>query len=64
MGMKELEDVEYICTDCAKGLGGNWPQGHLATFHTEKCDVCEEEKPVSNVGDWNWPDGETRGMRD
>jgi len=54
----------YICSDCAKLLGGKWPDGHAATWHEGKCLICKRLKALANVGDWTWPDGKFRGMRD
>jgi len=62
---KELIDIfGYICKDCAKVLGGVWPKGHVATFHINECDCCGRKTSLASVGDWNWPDGMKRGMRD
>lgn len=58
------EGVGYICCDCVWRLGGLWPKGHVATWHEGECDVCHERKSLANIGDWDWPDGRTRGMRD
>lgn len=62
--MPSLDDCYYICAECAEKNGGKWPKGHAATMHTDKCDMCGEEKTLANVGDWNWPDHVIRGMRD
>jgi len=59
-----LDDIEYLCSECAEKLGGTWPDVHCATFHCAVCDVCKEQKSLANVGDWNWPDNKHRGMRD
>jgi hypothetical protein len=59
-----LDKVNYICSECAGKYGGVWPKNHLATFHIGKCDICKREKGLANVGDWNWPDRISRGMRD
>lgn len=32
--------VEWICARCAKVKGGKMPDGHVATFHEDRCDVC------------------------
>jgi len=56
--------VDYLCSECAEGLGGTWPEGHCATWHDGRCDVCGERKGLANVGDWDWPDNVLRGMRD
>ncbi len=55
---------EWICIDCAMDKGCEWPKGHLATAHEGRCGECGEIKTVTNIGDWNWPDGKRRGMRD
>jgi len=62
--MKDLDDATYICAECAEARGGTWPDGHLATCHIGTCDLCGEQKSLANVGDWDWPDGRLRGMRD
>jgi len=62
--MKDIDKCSYICIECARKNGGVWPEGHVATFHTATCDCCDEEKGLASVGDWNWPDGKKRGMRD
>jgi len=59
-----LDDVGYLCGECAEKLGGKWPEGHCATFHVDMCEICGEQKSLANVGDWNWPDRKRRGMRD
>lgn len=55
---------DYICTECAKEKGGIWPKDHVATFHSDICEYCKKEKGLCNIGDFNWPDGKRRGMRD
>lgn len=59
-----LDNCGYLCRECAERLGGCWPYGHCATFHYGTCDVCKKEGSLGNVGDWDWPDGRYRGMRD
>ena len=60
---RPLDKCGYICRRCAQYYGGVWPDGHVATSHTGKCDACGQESFLANVGDWNWPD-KARGMRD
>ena len=62
--MSELGAFEYICAECARERGATWPKGHVATMHNDRCDCCGEERALSNVGDWDWPDGLAHGMRD
>ena len=61
---EKLDDVCYLCDECARRNGGKWPKGHAATMHIGKCDICKNERSLANVGDWDWPDGKARGMRD
>lgn len=58
------DHVAYLCDACARSYGAVWPQEHIATYSIMTCDVCGEERVCANVGDWNWPDGKRRGMRD
>lgn len=54
----------YICRECAEKKGGVWPEGHAATMHVDECPYCSQKKALANVGDWNWPDKKSRGLRD
>jgi rubrerythrin len=54
----------YICRVCAHTRGGDWPKGHAATWHEGECPYCGAVAYLANIGDWNWPDGKKRGMRD
>lgn len=64
VGDKLKLEHPYICGDCAQKHGGKWPEGHVATFHMGMCEYCRATKGLANVGDWNWPDGVRRGLRD
>jgi hypothetical protein len=59
-----LDSASYLCHECAERHGGVWPDGHCATQHFGVCDVCGEERALASVGDYDWPDGKRRGMRD
>jgi hypothetical protein len=61
---KSLDKIGSICRECAECLGGTWPVGHCATFFEATCGMCGQKKMMCDVGDWNWPDGIRRGMRD
>jgi len=61
---KAIPEDDYICIECAKNLGGTWPKVHCATFHMNKCCVCNRFKSLCSTGDFNWPDGKHRGLRD
>ncbi len=55
---------DYICCDCAEARGATWPEGHYATSHTARCEYCGKMAGLCNIGDYDWPDGKPRGMRD
>lgn len=45
----------YLCFDCARKLGGKWPEGHVATCHGGLCPECGLEKSLASYDDWGWP---------
>jgi len=53
-------DRNYICHECAIERGGKWPDGHVATCHTDKCYYCVKERGLCSVDDWDWPEGSKR----
>ena len=61
---KKRKPPDFICTPCAEKYGGTWPKDHVATWHISRCEYCQRRKRVCNIGDWDWPDGKRRGMRD
>ena len=58
--MGKLDNVYSICPECATTHGAVWPKGHAATFWTETCPVCGQEKGLCDVSDWNWPKGKPK----
>ncbi len=48
--------VSWICDQCAKDSGGVMPvpENHCATYHYGKCDVCKEDKSVTQSRDYSW----------
>lgn len=51
----------WICSACAKELGGVWPQNHVATVAYMKCECCDGKKQRSDEAiapwvDYDWPD--------
>jgi len=56
-----LDDISWLCSTCARKLGGAWPRGHLATITSGPCEVCRKDSAITTPGDWDWPDGKTRG---
>jgi len=51
----------WVCHDCGQ-LWGRWyedgeyfgPQPHYATYHTSKCNVCHQEKSVTEARDYGF----------
>lgn len=50
------QDYDFLCAFCAVALGGQWPEGHVATWHNGMCSNCGEEKALAHHDDWAWPD--------
>lgn len=63
-GKLEPADPGFVCGDCARARDARWPPGHCATMHQNTCYYCGKVGTLANIGDWNWPDGRPRGMRD
>lgn len=57
------KDFQYICSQCAAENRATWPEGHQATHHWGKCDVCESYSGLCHVTDWEWP-GKQPGLRE
>jgi hypothetical protein len=47
-----LKDVKQICDDCARKNNLIMPHNHIASYWTGKCDVCNEEKMVTDIMDF------------
>ena len=55
------QQSNWVCADCGQ-LWGRWWEGetytgpthHCATYHVGKCDVCGEEKPVTEARDYGY----------
>jgi len=50
----ETVDVRSVCRECALDLNAKWPEGHVATCWNGKCGICEIERGVCCVTDWEW----------
>lgn len=44
-----------VCSECAMEAGGEWPEGHCATFWQGECRACGKVAAVCCTSDWNWP---------
>lgn len=51
--LKELPH-SYLCSKCADKLGGQWPDGHVATFHHDTCPYCGKGESLCCVTDYLW----------
>lgn len=49
----------YLCSECAKSMGGRWPKDHCATAHTGNCSFCHEEKSLVSTSDYLWTNEKT-----
>lgn len=50
----ETVEVRSVCRECALDLDASWPDGHVATCWNGKCGICEIERGVCSISDWNW----------
>ena len=55
MSAEIAKGAGYLCSRCAKRLGGKWPKGHAATFHGGVCNLCGLAASLAAWDDWNWP---------
>lgn len=53
--VEKAKDSGYLCMPCAYSLGGVWPSGHRATFHSGQCGVCHKITSLACWDDWDWP---------
>jgi hypothetical protein len=54
MDNSTLGGEEPICDDCAKALGGTWPEDYIATVWPATCACCGEGAKCTAVSDWTW----------
>ena len=47
-------NVTWICDQCARNLGAQWWEGHVATYHSDECGVCHEYVTVTEPRDFRW----------
>lgn len=50
--MARLPELEWVCRECAAAQGGKVPDGHMPTWHIDRCGICEESKPVTEPRDF------------
>lgn len=58
MADKKRERENYpvwVCQGCAEAAGGRQPKGHMATWHFDRCDVCDTIQPVTQPRDFGYP---------
>lgn len=49
---EKLIKANWTCTDC--GIKYGEARGLCATYHNGTCEVCGEEKAVTETRDYNW----------
>lgn len=51
--MKSIEEVQTVCSDCAKKLGFT-PKDKVVGVWMDNCDNCMQYRPCTNLWhDWN-----------
>ncbi len=64
VNINSIPDKGPVCLVCAEAAGATCPKEHLATHWLEECSVCGSYAQVCDVGDYDWPDKQSRGIRD
>jgi len=55
----------WLCMECATKNGGKWPEGHACTVSVGTCPYCAEENvTIIPYVDFDWPDINTKHLRD
>jgi len=49
---KSTKCIGFICSLCAHALGGEWPDTHIATFHSGECEICKQKRSLAAPSDW------------
>ncbi len=52
---EKIETGCYLCNQCACQVGGEWPEGHVATFHPNTCEICGTKQSVCHSRAWRFP---------
>jgi len=52
MVSKDNADICWICHRCAIGINADIPEGRLATWHEDTCDVCGKTEMVTEPRDY------------
>jgi len=54
---KEIDYPSWVCYDCARNAGYvcQGMQMQLSTYHMGICDVCNEEKALSEPRNYGYP---------
>lgn len=50
---------DWVCLTCGEKFGRGMPEGHIATWHVDKCGICNQEVEVTEPRDFRhlkkWP---------
>jgi len=50
---------DWVCLTCGEKFGRGMPDGHVATWHIDKCGICNQEVEVTEPRDFchmkKWP---------
>lgn len=65
---KDLFPHYWICDNCAKERGGEWPDEHVATVAKKMCKYCDGKNQtndfISPYVDYDWHTVKTKHLRD
>ena len=49
-----MNQPDWVCVDCGHKYGQRITPGRLSTMHMDECDVCGQEKPVTQPRDFGY----------
>jgi hypothetical protein len=53
MNKEKLQKADWCCRDCGLKYG-DCKEGSVAVFHNSICDICGEEKSITQTRDYNY----------
>lgn len=55
---KQLDNAHWVCNKCGEKYGQH--KVGIATWHTDKCDICKKTKAVTEFRDFGYSKFDTK----
>jgi len=46
---------DYLCTNCARAFGAEFPEESRIPYYYSTCDACDRKRSVCSVRDFDFP---------